>query len=58
VWDGYFNHANREKWIETAERLEHINDHVIQDIEDAILLEGYKKKPTIRHANDMKKHID
>lgn len=35
-----------ERWISAAEKLRNINDHVLQDIEDFILLEGFKgKKP-------------
>jgi hypothetical protein len=44
IWEGYFNPNNKEKWLEAAEKLRNINPHVIQDIEDYILLEGYKKK--------------
>lgn len=58
IWEGYFNPNNREKWIAAAEKLRNINSHVVQDIEDYILLEGYKKKQTIRAHNDIKKHID
>ena len=29
IWDGYFNEKNKEKWLECAEHLKHINDHVI-----------------------------
>ena len=33
-------------WLETAESLKHINDMVLQDIEDFILLKGFgKEKP-------------
>ena len=42
IWTGYFNEKNRQKWLDTAEALKHINDHVLQDIEDAIILEGFK----------------
>ena len=42
IWDGYYNEKNKEKWLECAEQLKHINDHVIQDIEDFILLEAFK----------------
>ena len=37
-----------------AEKLNHINPHVIQDIEDYILLEGFKGK----RMNDVKKIIE
>lgn len=42
IWEGYFNEKNKDMWLDTAEMLKHINDHVLQDIEDAILLEGFK----------------
>lgn len=29
IWDGYYNEKNKEKWLECAEQLKHINDHVI-----------------------------
>jgi hypothetical protein len=42
VWDGYFNDRNKETWLATVEMLKHINNHVLQDIEDYILLQGFK----------------
>jgi len=46
VWDGYFNDRNKEVWLATVEMLKHINVHVLQDIEDYILLQGFKgEKP-------------
>jgi hypothetical protein len=42
MWEGYFSDKNKEKWLQCAEALKHINDHVIQDIEDHILLEAFK----------------
>jgi len=42
IWDSYFSEKNMQKWLETAEALKHINNHVLQDIEDFILLEGFK----------------
>lgn len=44
VWEGYFNEKNKDIWLETVEMLKNINDHVLQDIEDAIILEGFKEK--------------
>jgi len=29
VWEGYFNHHNQDKWLAAAEKLRHINPHVI-----------------------------
>ena len=46
MWDGYFNDKNKQQWLDTAEKLKHINDHVLQDIEDFILLKTFaKEKP-------------
>ena len=42
IWESYFSEKNMQKWLDTAEALKHINDHVLQDIEDSILLEGFK----------------
>ena len=42
IWDGYFNEKNKEMWLETAENLKHINEQVIEDIQDFILLEAFK----------------
>ena len=42
IWDSYFSEKNMQKWLDTAEALKHINNHVLQDIEDFILLEGFK----------------
>ena len=46
VWEGYFNEKRKDQWLETAELLKHINPHVLQDIEDYILLEGFKGMKT------------
>jgi len=43
IWDGYFNEKNKAQWLETAEMLKHINVHILQDIEDSILLEGFRE---------------
>jgi hypothetical protein len=46
IWEGYFNEKNKEKWLECAEALKHVNDHVLQDIEDFIILKGFgREKP-------------
>jgi hypothetical protein len=44
VWEGYFNEKLKDKFLETAEALKHINDHILQDIEDYILLKGFGKQ--------------
>jgi len=42
IWELYFNQKNEAKWLKTAEDLKHVNDQVIEDIEDYILLEAFK----------------
>ena len=42
IWEGYYNEANNQKWLDTANDLKSINDHVLQDVEDYILLESFK----------------
>lgn len=54
IWEGYFHLNRKEQWISAADKFRHINTHVIQDIEDSILLEGFKGKKPI----EIKKIID
>lgn len=42
VWESYFNEKNKQLWLDTAEALKHINDQVLEDIQDFILLEVFK----------------
>merc|ERR1712113_444662 len=43
IWEGYFNEdEHTPNWKEGAERLRHINPQVLEDIEDYILLDGFK----------------
>jgi hypothetical protein len=44
IWEQYFNDNKKEMFIAAAEKLRKINPHVLQDIEDHILLEGFKDK--------------
>ena len=44
IWDQYFNESKKEIWLGAAEKLRKINPHVLQDIEDHILLQGFKGK--------------
>lgn len=54
VWDGYFNERNKEQWLTTAEQLKHINNMVLQDVEDFIILKAFKgvKPDKIRQIID------
>ena len=46
IWEGYFNDRNKEEWEVAAEALKHVNEMVIQDIEDFLLLKAFKgQKP-------------
>ena len=29
IWDSYYNQKNEEQWLDTAEKLKHINDMVL-----------------------------
>lgn len=42
IWEGYFNDKHTDVWLDTAEALKHVNEQVIEDIEDFILLEAFK----------------
>jgi len=48
IWDGYFNEKNKDLWLDTAEALKHINEQVIEDIQDYILLEAFKGMPEMK----------
>lgn len=39
--EGYFNEKNSQEWLKAAEILKTVNEHVLEDIEDFILLEGF-----------------
>jgi hypothetical protein len=54
IWEGYFSEERREAWIAAAEKLRRINPHVLQDIEDYILLQGFRGKK----IGDVKKIIE
>lgn len=54
MWEQYFNESKKELWMQAAEKLRRINPHVLQDIEDHILLQGFKGKK----LNEVKKIID
>ena len=60
IWEGYIAPAKKEQFLACAEKLRHINPHVMQDIEDYILLEGFKDKRTLdaRKRTEIKKNID
>jgi hypothetical protein len=42
MWEGYYHPSKTETWLNAFEKLRHINTHVIQDIEDFIMLEAFK----------------
>lgn len=44
IWEQYSNENKKEQWLAAAEKLRRINPHVIQDIEDYILLQGFRGK--------------
>ena len=42
MWEEYYHPSKTENWITAFEKLKHINTHVIQDMEDYIMLEAFK----------------
>ena len=44
IWQNYISENRKNDWLNCAEDLRHINDHVIQDIQDFILIKGYPKQ--------------
>lgn len=42
IWEGYYNEKKTDLWLDTAEALKHVNEQVIEDIEDSILLKAFK----------------
>jgi len=54
MWEQYFNDSKKEQWIAASEKLRKINPHVLQDIEDHILLKGFRGKK----LNEVKKIIE
>jgi hypothetical protein len=44
IWEGYHHPGKVEQWIVASEKLRHINSHVIQDIEDYIMLAAFQGK--------------
>ena len=54
IWELYFNESRKEQWISAAQKLRKINPHVLQDIEDYILLQAFKKKK----INEVKRIIE
>jgi hypothetical protein len=38
MWEQYYNEGKKDQWMAAAEKLRRINPHVLQDIEDYILL--------------------
>jgi hypothetical protein len=57
IWQNYISENRKNDWLKVAENLRHINDHVIQDIQDQILILGFpKQKQTNRTA--IKEEVD
>jgi hypothetical protein len=44
IWEKYISDNRKEVWLETAETLRHINKHVVSDIQDFIMIQGFKKE--------------
>lgn len=44
VFEGLFNEKNRDNWEALSDKLMKVNDHVLQDVEDHIILKGFGKQ--------------
>ena len=44
IWEGYYHPGKTEVWIAAFEKLRNINAHVVQDLEDYIMLDAFKGK--------------
>ncbi|CAI2360951.1 unnamed protein product [Moneuplotes crassus] len=44
IWQNYISENRKDDWLNVAEDLRHINDHVIQDIQDFILISAFPKE--------------
>ena len=44
IWEGYYHPGKTEVWLGAFEKLRHINTHVVEDIEDYLMLETFKGK--------------
>lgn len=43
IWEEYYLESEHQKtWLAGAEKLRHINTQVLEDIEDYIILDGFK----------------
>ena len=54
MWDRYISEGKRNYWSEMAELMTHINDHVVEDIDDHIKMNIFK----IKKQKDLDKYID
>ena len=44
IWQNYISENRKNDWLNVAEDLRHINDHVIQDIQDFILISAFPQQ--------------
>ena len=54
IWDRYISEGKRGYWQEMAELMTHINDHVVEDIDDHIKMNIFK----IKKQKDLDKYLD
>ena len=57
IWQNYISENRKEDWLNVAEDLRHINDHVIQDIQDYILISAFPKKKQEKR-NEIAKEVE
>ena len=47
MFENYIGPPRKDQWLLAAEKLRHVNTHVQQDIEDYILMIGFKGKSPV-----------
>lgn len=50
IWQNYISENRKNDWLNVAEDLRHINDHVIQDVQDFILISAFPKQKQEKRA--------
>ena len=44
IWEGYISEKTKGVWMKCAESLKHINPHVLEDLQDWIVIQGFRPK--------------
>jgi hypothetical protein len=55
IWEGLYNEKYKDVWLQTADMLAEVNPHVLQDMEDAILLKGFQGMKPLAIKSEIEK---